>query len=165
MIGFTPEALRAKGYVPDGKGGFVKDGPLTTGIAPSANQEPARFSDANHKIVHGYAPLIKREEPWPSQNKWEREFGEYLRATRPKDKHFPQGLTFRLAKKTSYTPDWITHSERAPFLIAWEIKGFWRQAGRIKIKMAARLFPFVAFIAVTRPGGKAGGWKFETISP
>ena len=103
-------------------------------------------------------------EVWPKQNKWEAEFGRYLQMNLPGTSVMPQALTFRLARATSYTPDWIVWHGNGRTLEAFEVKGFWRQSGRIKIKMAARLFPQVVFSAVTRPKGKKGGWQFERIS-
>ena len=104
-------------------------------------------------------------EVWPVLNGWEKDLGAYLASVQPHHIRQPQALTFRLAKKTSYTPDWITWGGvGCQFLTAWECKGFSRQSGRIKIKMAARLFPQVVFIFCTRPKGKKGGWQFERIS-
>lgn len=109
------------------------------------------------------APSVKVQGTpavWPKQNKWERQLGDELRAQGHSP--MPQALTFRLARATSYTPDFISFTPEG--IKAFECKGFWRQAGRIKLKMAARLFPAVTFIAVTRPHGKKGGWCYETIS-
>ena len=111
------------------------------------------------------SPKVTPPEVWPKRNKWEMQFEEYLRNGEGTNELMilPQALTFRLARATSYTPDIImTDQEGGGNIIAYEVKGFWRQSGRIKIKMAARLFPFVTFIAVTRPKGQ--GWQFERIS-
>jgi hypothetical protein len=44
---------------------------------------------------------------------------------------------------------------------AHEVKGFWTDDARVKIKVAASQFP-VAFIAVRRIGkAKGGGWDIE----
>ena len=43
-----------------------------------------------------------------------------------------------------------------------EVKGFWRDDARVKIKVAARLFRDRKFIAVQ---WKAKRWVFEVISP
>lgn len=39
-----------------------------------------------------------------------------------------------------------------------ETKGFWREAARVRIKVAAGLYPYFRFVAVERKGG---GWEFE----
>lgn len=68
-----------------------------------------------------------------------------------------EGIKLRLADNTFYTPDfavlqWESHLEMH------EIKGHWEDDARVKIKVAAALFPF-HFIAVYR--GKHGGWERE----
>ena len=65
-------------------------------------------------------------------------------------------LKFRLAKDTFYTPDFIVMLADGR-LEVHEVKGFWREDARAKIKIAAALFP-MKFVAVTRSGQ---GWSFE----
>jgi hypothetical protein len=68
-----------------------------------------------------------------------------------------EGLTFRLADNTRYTPDFIV-LKKDMTLEAHEVKGFWRDDARVKIKVAADLYP-IKFIAVKKP--KCGGWEVE----
>ena len=62
----------------------------------------------------------------------------------------PFGL--RLAKLTFYHPDFLVvfpdHFE------IHEVKGFWRDDARAKIKVAAELFPWFKFIAVEAKRGR-----------
>lgn len=71
-----------------------------------------------------------------------------------------EGLKFRLADNTFYTPDFavmLTNGE----LEAHEVKGFWQDDARAKIKIAADMYP-LRFIAVQALPKKAGGgWKIE----
>jgi hypothetical protein len=66
----------------------------------------------------------------------------------------PFGL--RLASKTYYHPDFLVvypgHFE------IHEVKGFWRDDARAKIKMAAELFPWFKFVAVKSERGR---WVYE----
>ncbi|ASK18874.1 DUF1064 domain-containing protein [Halomonas sp. N3-2A] len=73
-----------------------------------------------------------------------------------------EGMTFKLADNTRYTPDFAVM--RADGLIELhEVKGFWRDDARVKIKVAAELFPF-RFIAVKKQSKKAGGgWSTEAF--
>ncbi|MDT8894201.1 hypothetical protein RSO41_05995 [Halomonas sp. I1] len=73
-----------------------------------------------------------------------------------------EGLKFRLADKTFYTPDFAVM--RADGLIEIrEVKGRWHDDARVKIKMAAELFPF-RFVAVqARPKKAGGGWAMEVF--
>jgi hypothetical protein len=69
-----------------------------------------------------------------------------------------ESVKLRLAKKTFYAPDFFVvfhdHFE------VHEVKGFWRDDARVKIKVAARLFPYWKFQAVQ---WKKKDWIFETI--
>tara|TARA_R110000796_G_scaffold95459_2_gene200686 strand:+ start:21009 stop:21326 length:318 start_codon:yes stop_codon:yes gene_type:complete len=73
-----------------------------------------------------------------------------------------EGMTFKLADNTRYTPDFAVM--RADGLMEMrEVKGFWRDDARVKIKVAAELFPF-RFIAVKKQSKKAGGgWSQEVF--
>jgi hypothetical protein len=73
-----------------------------------------------------------------------------------------EGMTFKLADNTRYTPDFAVM--RADGLIELhEVKGFWRDDARVKIKVAAELFPF-RFIAVKAKTKKSGGgWSTEVF--
>jgi hypothetical protein len=70
-----------------------------------------------------------------------------------------------LADRTSYTPDFLVElNDRA--LMFEETKGHWRDDARVKIKVAARLFPMFRFVALTpRRRREGGGWNREDIRP
>lgn len=71
-----------------------------------------------------------------------------------------EGMKFRLADNTFYTPDFAVMLANGA-LEAHEVKGFWTDDGRAKIKIAADMYPlrFVAVQQVPRKNG--GGWKTE----
>lgn len=73
-----------------------------------------------------------------------------------------EGMTLKLADNTRYTPDFAVM--RADGLIeCHEVKGFWRDDARVKIKVAAELFPF-RFIAIKKRAKKdGGGWDREVF--
>lgn len=74
-----------------------------------------------------------------------------------------EGLKFRLADNTFYTPDFAVMLADG-LLEAHEVKGFWVDDARAKIKIAADLYP-VRFMAVTKQSKKAGGgWNVEDFS-
>lgn len=66
-----------------------------------------------------------------------------------------EGVKLRLADNTFYTPD---------FFVMWadgrlechEVKGFWQDDARAKIKIAADMYPF-EFVAVKKQAKKRGG--------
>lgn len=92
-------------------------------------------------------------------NKTEAAFLAHLRAT-----GWPwvgiQSMTLKLGDDCRYTPDFQTFREN--HLVMWEVKGFWRDDARVKIKTAARMFPFLHFMAVSRRG-RASDWAIEDI--
>lgn len=71
-----------------------------------------------------------------------------------------EGMKFRLADNTFYTPDFAVMLSNGE-MECHEVKGFWQDDARAKIKIAAALFPF-RFIAVRPLSKKAGGgWERE----
>jgi hypothetical protein len=71
-----------------------------------------------------------------------------------------EGMKFRLADNTFYTPDFAVMLASGA-LEAHEVKGFWTDDGRAKIKIAADMYP-IRFIAVQQlPKKLGGGWKTE----
>lgn len=71
-----------------------------------------------------------------------------------------EAVKLRLADNTFYTCDFSVM--RADGVLEMhEVKGFWQDAARVKIKVAAELYPF-RFIAVTaKPKKDGGGWAVE----
>lgn len=67
-----------------------------------------------------------------------------------------EGIKLRLADNTFYTPDFAVMLADGTMELH-EVKGFWQDDARAKIKIAADLYPF-RFIAITKDGG---GWKTE----
>ena len=66
-----------------------------------------------------------------------------------------EGLKLRLADATFYTPDYAV-MVRSGEMECHEVKGYWEDDARVKIKVAASLYPF-RFIAVTKRAKKLGG--------
>ena len=67
-----------------------------------------------------------------------------------------EGWKFRLADSTFYTPDFAVMLTDGS-LEAHEIKGFWADDARVKIKVAAEMYP-VRFIALK---SAKDGWEIE----
>jgi len=71
-----------------------------------------------------------------------------------------EGLKFRLADNTFYTPDFAVMTSDGQIELH-EVKGFWQDDARAKIKIASGMYPFV-FVAVMKQKKSAGGgWKIE----
>lgn len=71
-----------------------------------------------------------------------------------------EGMKFRLAAATFYTPDYMVMLADGS-LEAHEVKGFWTDDARAKIKIAAEMFP-IKFIAVKKIKGV--GWEVEEFA-
>jgi hypothetical protein len=74
--------------------------------------------------------------------------------------HKFEGIKLRLADNTFLTVDFVV-LPRSGVLEMHEVKGYWMDDARVKIKVAASIYPF-RFIAVTARSKKnGGGWDVE----
>ncbi|OQC55322.1 MAG: hypothetical protein BWX55_00159 [Deltaproteobacteria bacterium ADurb.Bin022] len=110
------------------------------------------------RIIKG--KVRPRTRPVPgTMNKHEEKYAAYLELRKRTgeiiDYRFER-LKFKLADKTFYTPDFIVVTPEMFEL--HEVKGFWEDDARIKIKVAAEEYPYFQFIAVQ---WKEKQWKFE----
>lgn len=125
-----------------------------------------------HESFEGHAPATKpsrrfarARKPNPggqAVSKLERDYGAHLEALKRSGeivsyKHQP--LKLRLADKTYYNPDYSVHRNDDVIELV-EVKGFWEDMSRVKVKVCAEQFPEFLFVAVTRPK-KSEGWKRE----
>lgn len=70
-----------------------------------------------------------------------------------------EAVKLRLAKATWYTPDFMVVRNDGE-LEFHEVKGFWRDDARVKIKVAAAAFPEFVFFVITKPKGR---WVSEVV--
>lgn len=73
-----------------------------------------------------------------------------------------EALKLRLADNTFYSPDYavmLTSGE----LQCHEVKGFWQDDARAKIKIAAELYPFRFFGIQKQAKKHGGGWNIEVF--
>lgn len=68
---------------------------------------------------------------------------------------FFEGLTLKLAADCRYTPDFVVMNSEG-LIECHEVKGFWRDDAKVKIRVAASLFPF-RFVAVKKMTKRDGG--------
>lgn len=86
-----------------------------------------------------------------------------------------EAITLRLAKRTAYTPDFLVVL-RDGTIEAHEVKALWkhkvdptldrvgwRDDARVKVKVAAHAFPWLALRATWRD--RSGAWVFEQFDP
>lgn len=73
-----------------------------------------------------------------------------------------EGLKLRLADKTFYTPDFAVMRDDG-VIECHECKGFWQDDARVKIKVAAEMYPFRFLAAKQRAKKRGGGWEYEVF--
>lgn len=71
-----------------------------------------------------------------------------------------EGLKLRLADNTFYTPDFIVLASDG-VLECHEVKGFWADDARVKIKVAADQYPFRFKAVKAQAKKRGGGWSEE----
>ena len=105
-----------------------------------------------------FLPAFGTLEPLEKMNKTETAYDGHLWALRGRLYvwHRFEGVTFKLADDTRYTPDFAVQTTSGQIEFH-EVKGFWRDDARVKIKVASKMFPF-RFLAVTK---EKAGWKVE----
>ena len=104
------------------------------------------------------APHRTRKQPTQGMNKLEGRFYSEQLANAGWDWIAYEANKYKLAKRTFYTPDFVTVSENGIF--AWEVKGFWEDDARVKVKLFAEKYPWIHVTAVTWDR-KNKEWKYE----
>jgi len=72
-----------------------------------------------------------------------------------------QCLTVKIGDDCRFTPDFAA-IDRSGKLLAYETKGFFRDDAKVKLKAAARQYPWIEFVLVTRTKGV---FSISTINP
>ena len=73
-----------------------------------------------------------------------------------------EGVKLRLADNTFYTPDFAVMLANGQMEMH-EVKGFWLDDARAKIKIAAELYPFRFLAVQQKPKKEGGGWSVEVF--
>ena len=98
-----------------------------------------------------------------SMNKTEAEYAQMLEMRKRAGEiawYAFESMKLRLADNTFYSPDFTVMLANGA-LEQHEVKGFWTDDARVKIKVAASLFPF-PFFAIKKL--KGGAWEVEAFS-
>lgn len=111
--------------------------------------------------AEGYVELLPAEKPKRGMNKWESQFAAHLESEKRAGLiqwYAFEWLRFRLADGAWFKPDFACVTNKGQLELL-EVKGFWREAARVRIRVAADRYPF-RFVAVTKEKN-TGEWKFE----
>lgn len=128
---------------------------VTTKVRVLKQQQP-NF----HPAIAGKIGTVAESTDITKLNKTERAYFQWLRTREFVDWIGVQCLTLKLADDCRYTPDFIVIGVAT--IEAHEVKGFWRDDAKVKIKVAARMFPWIKFIVVQKEGAL---WKFTSVKP
>ena len=71
-----------------------------------------------------------------------------------------EAVRLKLANLTYYTPDFLVIDQEGNVEFH-EVKGFWMDDARVKIKVAAEQYPEFYFLAVQREGTKKAGYTWR----
>jgi ribosomal protein L39E len=109
-----------------------------------------------HRRFKNFGRGVRRKPG--EMNKTEAEYAEVLESQIRDgctEAYWFESTTLKLAKDTRYTPDFMVMMSdgRIEF---HEVKGHWEDDAKVKIKVAAAMFPF-RFIAVKKRAKKDGG--------
>ncbi len=113
------------------------------------------------QFVCGGEPDAKPEKR--TANKWEQEFSQVLENQKAAGLilwYQFEAMRFRLADGATYKPDFMAMTANGE-LLAYEVKGRWMEAARVRIKVAADRHPIAFIAARKRLVRDGGGWEFE----
>lgn len=116
----------------------------------SASQQPAKASASADRM-----------------NQTERAYSEVLEGRRLAGEitaWWFEAIKLVLGHDCVYNPDFLVQLADGS-LELHEVKGFWRDDARVKVQVAARLYPFRIRAVQKLPKKSGGGWQFEEIQP
>lgn len=127
-------------------------------------QDRAKKNNPLPPMVTAVSLLAKLEMSTDEQklNKTERAYLQYLRTGCGAAWIGIQNITLKLADDTRYTPDFFFIDCSGSELHAREVKGFWRDDAKVKIKVAARLFSWIRFTVAVKT---KTGWEHTQVKP
>jgi hypothetical protein len=71
-----------------------------------------------------------------------------------------EGIKLRLADATFYSPDFAVMANDGVMEIH-EVKGYWQDDAKVKIKVASDMYPFRFYAVYALPKKLGGGWRLE----
>ncbi|HWQ54840.1 MAG TPA: hypothetical protein VN442_14230 [Bryobacteraceae bacterium] len=127
----------------------------------------------NQTRAAGRAAKPKRE-PGAYRSKTEAAYAGYLEVLRKAglvDEWRYEPATLKLAEGVRYTPDFLVRFREGGLMVFHEVKGrkldsFWsRPVGKVKVRLAAALFPWWTFAVVWPMGAAWDHWEVPSGEP
>jgi hypothetical protein len=127
----------------------------------------ADVSSPPFKLPHNRAGAFALGRlPTGTMNKTEAAYDEHLKSLHHTGAvlwHKFEGIKLRLADNTFITIDFAVLPATG-VLEMHEVKGFWQDDAKVKIKVAAALYPFRFIVVKARAKKNGGGWEREEFS-
>lgn len=101
-----------------------------------------------------------------AMNKTEAAYGQHLELLKRAGEvlwYRFEGIKLRLADLTFYTPDYAVMMADGQMQIH-EVKGYWEDDAKVKIKVAAEMYPFKFLAVKVRSKKDGGGYAVEDFS-
>lgn len=118
------------------------------------SERPQRISPKQHRSDPRDANLIPGRKPKGGMNKWEAKFAESLEARRKTGELIWwafEPFRIRLANGAFYRPDFVAVDKDGRTAI-YEVKGYFREAARVRLKVAAEKLPYPFYIVRKNKG-------------
>lgn len=94
-------------------------------------------------------------DSYPGRNKWERLYAQELdlrKAAGEITAWVYEGVRLRIANGAWYKPDFLVVLPDG-LIELHEVKGHWREAARVRVKVTQELYPWFRFLVVRLRGG------------
>ena len=130
---------------------------------PKTSEPNIACADALMKVFRFERVTVKDTTDVEKLNKTERRFYEWVQRRDGFLWIGVQNVTLKLADDTRYTPDFM--GIRPNGITAWEVKGFMRDDALVKLKVAARQFPWIDFVLVKANKANKGDWELTEVKP
>lgn len=134
-------------------------GEVTLDAGSAANPAPSHIGASGASPIRVKFTSHKTTDE-EKLNKTEKAYLAYLRGLNPQWLGI-QNVTLKLADDTRYTPDFVA-IDNCGIFHAREVKGFFRDDAKVKIKVAARQFTWIRFTLAFKDGN---GWRHEEVKP
>ena len=113
-----------------------------------------------------FAKGVRRQHIPGVMNKTEAEYALTLAAKKAAGEiqnYWFECFKIKLADKTYYTPDFMVMANDDVWE-AHEVKGFWEDDARVKVKVFAETYPIRVRCFTKRAKKNGGGWEEETMT-
>lgn len=129
-------------------------------LPPAVTPTPSRAVPTQARATYLTAGRTERGVMNKTEARYASEVLDVGKALGKYARYWYESIKLRLADGSWFTVDFFVMLPDGR-LEAHEVKGYWRKAERVRIKVAAELYPFKFISASRLKKAQGGGWKFE----